>query len=165
MFEFPAASGQSGDPLPSAALEIRPVHHPQGVHHEPFPPCRGYRNRRHGGGRRCGLRPARRGGSRHGSVCVTDLQAAQTSNNAAIAADQVNNTAAARTANLSTATSLVAAIGDCAGQVPTVGANVLTASASNAVALVYNLLGASASALSAEQATASSITQALAVAT
>ncbi|MFE2928612.1 hypothetical protein ACFXG5_33280, partial [Streptomyces goshikiensis] len=83
---------------------------------------------------------------------------------AAIAADQVNNTTAARTANLSTATSLVAAIGDCAGQVPAVGANVLTASASNAVALVYNLLGASASALSAEQATASSITQALAVA-
>ncbi|MDV9192077.1 hypothetical protein R6L23_28380 [Streptomyces sp. SR27] len=99
------------------------------------------------------------------SACVSDLQAAQTSNNAAIAADQVNNTPAARTANLSTATSLVAAIGDCAGQPPVVGANVLTASASNAVALVYNLLGASSSALGAEQATASALTQALAVAT
>ncbi|MGW0754046.1 hypothetical protein [Streptomyces sp. NPDC002587] len=99
------------------------------------------------------------------SACVSDLQAAQTSNNAAIAADQVNNTAAARTYNLSTATSLVAALGDCAGQPPVVGSNVLSANANNAVALVYNLLGASASALASEQATASSLTQALAVAT
>ncbi|MER5934840.1 hypothetical protein [Streptomyces sp. NPDC002054] len=99
------------------------------------------------------------------SACVIDLQSAQTSNNAAIVADQANNTAAARTYNLSTATALVAAMGDCAGQPPVVGSNILTASASNAVALVYNLLGASASALSAEQATASALTQALAVAT
>lgn len=99
------------------------------------------------------------------SACVSDLQAAQTSNNAAIAADQVNNTSVARTYNLSTATALIAAMGDCAGQPPVVGSNVLTASASNAVALVYNLLGASASALSSEQATASALTQALAVAT
>ncbi|MEV0415009.1 hypothetical protein AB0I68_30500 [Streptomyces sp. NPDC050448] len=99
------------------------------------------------------------------SACVSDLQAAQTSNNLAIAADQVNNTATARTYNLSAATSLAAALGDCVGQPPVVGANVLTASASNAVALVYNLLGASGSALSSEQATASALTQALAVAT
>ncbi|MFF2849108.1 hypothetical protein ACFVT5_22685 [Streptomyces sp. NPDC058001] len=99
------------------------------------------------------------------SPCVNDLQAAQTSNNAAIAADLVNDTSTARTHNLSTATSLVAAMGDCVGQPPVVGANILTASATNATALVYNLLGASASALSSERATASSLTQALANAT
>ncbi|MGW7327352.1 hypothetical protein ACWGIU_01710 [Streptomyces sp. NPDC054840] len=99
------------------------------------------------------------------SACVNDLEAAQATNDAAIAADQVNDTATARTYNLATATSLVAAMGDCAGQPPVVGANVLTASSSNAVALVYNLLGASGAALASEQATASALTQALAVAT
>ncbi|MEU2913758.1 hypothetical protein ACWCQ0_29120 [Streptomyces massasporeus] len=96
------------------------------------------------------------------SACVSDLQAAQSSNNAAIAADQVNNTAGARTHNVVTATYLVAAIGDCHGQPPVVGANVLTASATNATALVQNLLGASSAALASEQATASALSQALA---
>ncbi|AEY86821.1 hypothetical protein ACWC4C_06070 [Streptomyces olivaceoviridis] len=96
------------------------------------------------------------------SACVADLQSAQTSNNAAIAADQANNPAAARTHNVSTATYLVAAIGDCQGQPQVVGTNVLAATATNATALVYNLLGASSAALGSEQATASAITQALA---
>ncbi|MFE3866289.1 hypothetical protein ACFXPT_38715 [Streptomyces goshikiensis] len=73
------------------------------------------------------------------SVRVSDLQANQASNDAAI--------------------------GDCAGRVPAVGANVLTASTSTASALVSNLLSASAAALSAERATEPSLTQALAVAT
>ncbi|MFE9360741.1 hypothetical protein ACFYPB_42710 [Streptomyces olivaceoviridis] len=96
------------------------------------------------------------------SACVADLQSAQTSNNAAIAADQANNPAAARTHNVSTATYLVAAIGDCQGQPQVVGTNVLAATATNATALVYNLLGASSAALGSEQATASALTQALA---
>lgn len=96
------------------------------------------------------------------SPCVNDLTSAQASNNAAIAADQANDTQTARTQNLSTAVSLVAALGDCLGQPQVVGANILTASASNATAVVYNLIGASGSALSSEQATASAITQALA---
>ncbi|MCX5114682.1 hypothetical protein OOK13_40710 [Streptomyces sp. NBC_00378] len=99
------------------------------------------------------------------SACVSDLQAAQASNSAAIAADQTNDTKAAFSSNLSTSTSLVSALGDCAGQLPVVGANVLMASATNAAASVYNLLGAASSALSSEQATASSISQALASAT
>ncbi|MFF7977423.1 hypothetical protein [Streptomyces sp. NPDC007905] len=99
------------------------------------------------------------------SSCVTDLQAAQTSNNAAIAADQDDDTRAARNHNLSTATWLVAAVGGCTGQPSAVGSNVLTASATNATALVYNLLGVSVAALSSEQATASALTQALANAT
>ncbi|MGW2181828.1 hypothetical protein ACWCXX_27780 [Streptomyces sp. NPDC001732] len=99
------------------------------------------------------------------SPCVNDLQAAQASNNAAIAADQANNTKAAFSSNLSTATSLASALGDCAGQPPVVGANVLMASATNATAIVYNLLGSASSALGSEQATASSISQALASAT
>ncbi|MFI9246568.1 hypothetical protein ACIGXF_29305 [Streptomyces sp. NPDC053086] len=96
------------------------------------------------------------------SACVADLQAAQTANNAAIAADQASNVAGARTHNAATATYLVAAIGDCQGQPQVVGSNILTATATNATALVYNLLGASSAALSSEQATASAITQALA---
>ncbi|MFF7405620.1 hypothetical protein [Streptomyces murinus] len=99
------------------------------------------------------------------SPCVNDLTSAQTANNAAIAADQANDTQTARTQNLSTAVSLVAALGDCLTQPQVVGANILTASATNATAVVYNLLGASSSALSSEQATASAITQALANAT
>ncbi|MEU3220099.1 hypothetical protein [Streptomyces sp. NPDC006971] len=99
------------------------------------------------------------------SACVNDLQAAQTSNNAAIAADQANDTKAAFSSNLSTATSLASALADCAGQPPVVGANILTASATNATAIIYNLLGAAGSALRSEQATASSISQALANAT
>ncbi|MEU7428340.1 hypothetical protein [Streptomyces sp. NPDC040750] len=96
------------------------------------------------------------------SSCVADLQAAQTSNNAAIAADQASNPAGARSHNVATATYLLSAIGDCQGQPQVVGSNVLTATATNATALVYNLLGASSAALSSEQATASAITQALA---
>lgn len=96
------------------------------------------------------------------SSCVNDLQAAQTSNNAAIAADQANDTKTAFSNNVTTATSLVAALGDCVGQPPVVGAGVLAASGTNVTAIVYNLLGVPASALSSEQATASSITQALA---
>ncbi|MCK7621748.1 hypothetical protein MUU72_01155 [Streptomyces sp. RS10V-4] len=96
------------------------------------------------------------------SACVTDLQAAQTSNNAAISADQLNNTSAARTANLSTATSLLSAVVDCLGQPSAVTANVLTATTSNAAAVVFNLLGASAAALDSERSTASALTQALA---
>ncbi|MGW0961880.1 hypothetical protein ACWD4K_23300 [Streptomyces gelaticus] len=99
------------------------------------------------------------------SACVNDLQAAQASNDAAIAADQANDTKAAFSSNLNTATSLASALGDCAGQPPTVGANVLMASATNATAIVYNLLGVAGSALSSERATASSISQALAGAT
>ncbi|MFF9510040.1 hypothetical protein ACF1BU_24010 [Streptomyces sp. NPDC014724] len=99
------------------------------------------------------------------SPCVSDLQAAQASNNAAVAADQANDTRTAFANNLTTATSLVAALGDCVGQSPVVGANILTASGANATAIVSNLLGASGSALSSEQATDSSITQALANAT
>ncbi|MEU9763750.1 hypothetical protein AB0D98_29390 [Streptomyces sp. NPDC047987] len=99
------------------------------------------------------------------SPCVNDLQAAQASNNAAIAADQANNTKVAFANNLRTATSLASALGDCAGQPPVVGVNILTASATNVTAIVYNLLGAAASALGSEQATASSISQALANAT
>ncbi|MEU6064698.1 MULTISPECIES: hypothetical protein [Streptomyces] len=96
------------------------------------------------------------------SPCVNDLEAAQASNNAAIAADQANDTTTARTHNLSTATSLVAAMGDCLGQPQVVVANILTASATNASAIVHNWIGASSSALSSEQATASAIDQALA---
>ncbi|KUL43818.1 hypothetical protein ADL22_13100 [Streptomyces sp. NRRL F-4489] len=96
------------------------------------------------------------------SACVTDLQAAQSSNNAAISADQVNNTAAARNHNLSTATSLLSAAVDCLGQPSTVTANVLTATTSNAAAVVFNLLGASGAALDSERSTASAISQALA---
>ncbi|MES4891002.1 hypothetical protein [Streptomyces sp. NPDC096012] len=99
------------------------------------------------------------------SACVSDLQAAQTSNNAAIAADQASDPAGARSHDVATATYLAAAIGDCQGQPQVVGANVLTANATNATALVYNLLGAASAALGAEQATASAITQALANAT
>ncbi|MFF9373260.1 hypothetical protein ACF1BB_01765 [Streptomyces griseoluteus] len=99
------------------------------------------------------------------SACVSDLQSAQTANNAAIAADQANNPAGARIQNVATATYLAAAIGDCQGQPNVVGTNVLTATASNATALVYNILGVTSSALGAEQATASAITQALASAT
>ncbi|OIK23515.1 hypothetical protein [Streptomyces malaysiense] len=96
------------------------------------------------------------------STCVNDLTSAQTSNNAAITADQASDTQTARTHNLSTAVSLVAALGDCLTQPQVVEANILTASATNATAVVYNLLGASSSALSSEQATAAAITQALA---
>ncbi|MYV43149.1 hypothetical protein GT030_30920 [Streptomyces sp. SID1328] len=99
------------------------------------------------------------------SACVSDLQSAQTANNAAIAADQANNPAGARIQNVAAATYLAAAIGDCQGQPNVVGANVLTATATNATALVYNVLGVTSSALGAEQATASAITQALASAT
>ncbi|MEV0183507.1 hypothetical protein AB0I54_30055 [Streptomyces sp. NPDC050625] len=96
------------------------------------------------------------------SPCVNDLAAAQASNNEAIAADQVGDTVTARTHNLSTATSLVAAMGDCAGQPQVVGANIVTAAGANAGATLYNLVGASSAALSAERATASAIDQALA---
>ncbi|MET8560813.1 hypothetical protein ABZV75_09465 [Streptomyces flaveolus] len=96
------------------------------------------------------------------SACVADLQSAQTSNDAAIAADQANSPATARNHNVATATYLVAAIGDCLGQPQVVRTNVLTATAANATALVYNLLGASSAALSSEQAAASAISQALA---
>ncbi|WP_030594693.1 hypothetical protein [Streptomyces anulatus] len=96
------------------------------------------------------------------SACVTALESAQTSNNAAIAADEANNPAAARTHNVVTATYLVSAVGDCQGQPQVVGANILTASASNGTALVYNILGVTSAALAAEQATASAISQALA---
>ncbi|MET8695317.1 hypothetical protein ACFTT0_06620 [Streptomyces bauhiniae] len=99
------------------------------------------------------------------SACVSDLQSAQTANNAAIAADQANNAAGARIQNVAAATYLAAAIGDCQGQPTVVGANVLTATATNATALVYNILGVTSSALSSEQATASALTQALASAT
>ncbi|MGW5332792.1 hypothetical protein [Streptomyces bauhiniae] len=99
------------------------------------------------------------------SACVSDLQSAQTANNAAIAADQANNPAGARIQNVAAATYLAAAIGDCQGQPTVVGANVLTATATNATALVYNILGVTSSALAAEQATASALTQALASAT
>lgn len=99
------------------------------------------------------------------TACVSDLQSAQTANNAAIAADQANNPAGARIQNVAAATYLAAAIGDCQGQPTTVGANVLTATATNATALVYNILGITSSALSSEQATASALTQALASAT
>ncbi|MFG2221113.1 MULTISPECIES: hypothetical protein [unclassified Streptomyces] len=99
------------------------------------------------------------------SACVNDLQAAQASNNAAIAADQANDTKTAFSNNLSTAISLASVLGDCTGQPPVVGSNVLAASATNATAIIYNLLGSASSALSSEQATASSISQALASAT
>ncbi|MEW2319362.1 hypothetical protein [Streptomyces bauhiniae] len=99
------------------------------------------------------------------SACVSDLQSAQTANNAALAADQANNAAGARIQNVAAATYLAAAIGDCQGQPTVVGANVLTATATNATALVYNILGVTSSALSSEQATASALTQALASAT
>lgn len=99
------------------------------------------------------------------TACVADLQSAQTANNAAIAADQANNPAGARIQNVAAATYLAAAIGDCQGQPTTVGVNVLTATATNATALVYNILGITSSALSSEQATASALTQALASAT
>ncbi|MFD8719849.1 hypothetical protein ACFV2H_17985 [Streptomyces sp. NPDC059629] len=56
----------------------------------------------------------------------------------------------------------MAAIGACQGQPQVVGVNVLTANATNSVALVYNVLGASSVALGSGQATASAITRALA---
>ncbi|MGW0880216.1 hypothetical protein [Streptomyces sp. NPDC002671] len=96
------------------------------------------------------------------SACVGDLQSAQTSNNAAIAADQADDPAAARTHNVATAAYLEAAIGDCQGQPQVVGAGILMATATNATALVYNILGFSSVALGSEQATASAISQALA---
>ncbi|MFC8277850.1 hypothetical protein ACFUJR_36035 [Streptomyces sp. NPDC057271] len=96
------------------------------------------------------------------SPCVSALESAQASNDAAIAADEANDPAAARTHNVVTATYLVSAIGDCQGQPQVVGANILTASASNGTALVYNILGVTSAALAAEQATASALDQALA---
>ncbi|MBQ1090438.1 hypothetical protein [Streptomyces sp. B93] len=96
------------------------------------------------------------------STCVSDLQAAQASNNAAIAASQANDPSGARNHNLATATHLVSAIGNCQGQPQVVGTNVLAATAANATALVYNLLGATTAGLGAEQAAASAISQALA---
>ncbi|WP_310723467.1 hypothetical protein [Streptomyces sp. N2A] len=96
------------------------------------------------------------------SACVSDLEAAQNSNNAAIAADQANNTNAARVHNLSTTTSLLSAAVDCLGQPSGVTANVLTATTSNVAATVFNVLGASAAALNSEQSTAAAITSALA---
>ncbi|MEV5957557.1 hypothetical protein AB0M11_27955 [Streptomyces sp. NPDC051987] len=99
------------------------------------------------------------------SSCVADLQSAQTANNAAIAADTASNPAGARTHNLATATYLVAAMGDCQGQPQVVGSNILTASATNAIALLQNLFGNANAALGSEQATASAISQALANAT
>ncbi|UXY31904.1 hypothetical protein [Streptomyces sp. HUAS TT20] len=96
------------------------------------------------------------------SPCVNDLLAAQASNNDAITADQVGDTMTARTHNLSTTTSLGAAMNDCFGQPQIVGANILTASGHNAGALLSNLVGASSAALSSELAAASAIDQALA---
>lgn len=96
------------------------------------------------------------------SPCVNDLAVAQASNYQAIAADRVNDTVTARAHNLSTATYLTAATGDCVGQPPVVGANIATASGNNATAALYNLIGASSAALSSERATASAIAQALA---
>ncbi|MER7690936.1 hypothetical protein [Streptomyces sp. NPDC097610] len=99
------------------------------------------------------------------SSCVDDLQAAQTANNAAIAADTASNPAGARTHNLTAAMYLVAAMGDCQGPPKAVGSNILTASATNAIALLQNLLGNASAALGSEQAAATAISQALANAT
>jgi hypothetical protein len=97
------------------------------------------------------------------STCVQDLQTAQTSNNAAIAADNVSNTVTARTNNLATLTSLASAALDClAGQPSSVVTEIVTATANNAVATVFNTLGNSAAALASEQTIATAITQALA---
>ena len=97
------------------------------------------------------------------STCVQDLQAAQTSNNAAIAADNAANTVTARTYNLSTLTSLTSAAVDCLiGQPVSVVINIVTATTNNALATVYNTLGNSAAALDSEQSTATAISDALA---
>jgi hypothetical protein len=97
------------------------------------------------------------------STCVQDLQAAQTSNNAAIAADTATNTVTARTDNLATLTSLTSAVVDCVlGQPLNVVTEIVTATANNAVAAVFNTLGNSAAALDREQTTATAISQALA---
>jgi hypothetical protein len=99
------------------------------------------------------------------STCVQDLQAAQTSNNAAIAADTAADTVTARTDNLSTVTSLTSAAVDClVGQPLNVVTNVVTATANNALATVFNTLGNSAAALDREQTTATAISEALAIA-
>ncbi|MEV7468022.1 hypothetical protein AB0O20_16195 [Streptomyces kronopolitis] len=97
------------------------------------------------------------------STCVQDLETAQTSNNAAIAADNASNTVTARTHNLATLTSLTSAAVDClAGQPSSVVTEIVTATANNAVATVFNTLGNSAAALGSEQTTATAISQALA---
>jgi hypothetical protein len=96
------------------------------------------------------------------STCVTDLTNAQTANAAAIAADQVGNTALARTNNVATGNALNSALIDCLSQPLVVDYNVVAAEVSVAAATVFNSLGSSGAALAAEQSAASSITQALA---